>query len=276
MTQIGVCSWSLRPTGMENLVRKVRECGLNAVQIALDPIRRGDWPIAQVSSILRDNGVAILSGMMAMRGEDYSTLDSIRRTGGVRLDEHWAENVAAARANADIARQMEINLVTFHAGFLPHDRNAPLRKTMIDRLRRIADVFAAENVDVAFETGQETAATLLDVLHELDHPRIGVNFDPANMILYGMGDPITSFGTLAEHVRQIHIKDALPAEKAGEWGREMPVGKGAVDWPAYLRLVQERTANVNLLIERESGAPVIEDVRAAHLVIRNLRFNPSE
>lgn len=276
MTQIGVCSWSLRPTCVDDLARKVRECGLNAVQIALDPIRRGEWPIAQVISILRDSGIAILSGMMAMRGENYSTLDSIRRTGGVRSDEHWRENLAAARANAGIARQLEIDLVTFHAGFLPHDLKDSIRKTMIDRLRQTADAFAAENLDVAFETGQETAQTLLDVLRELDHPRIGVNFDPANMILYGMGDPIASFEALATHVRQIHIKDAVPAKTPGEWGREMPVGQGAVDWTRFMRQVRERAPNVNLVIERESGQRAVDDIRAAHQVIRQRMANRSE
>jgi L-ribulose-5-phosphate 3-epimerase len=276
MTQIGVCSWSLRPTGVEDLVRKVRECGLNAVQIALDPIRHGDWLLPQVTGALREYGVTILSGMMAMRGEDYSTLESIRRTGGVRLDEHWAENLAAARANAGIARQLGINLVTFHAGFLPHDRTDPLRQTMIDRLRQFAEVFGGENVEVAFETGQETAETLLDVLREFDHPRIGVNYDPANMILYGMGDPIASFEALAGHVRQIHIKDANPTKTPGEWGREMPVGNGAVDWPAFMRLVIEKAPNVNLVIERESGTHSIDDIRAARQLIRKLRFDRSE
>ena len=276
MTQIGVCSWSLRPTSPEDLVQKVRACGLNALQIALDPIRRGEWHLEQTISGLRAQGIIILSGMMAMRGEDYSTLDSIRRTGGVRSDEHWPENLSAAQRNSVIARQMGTGLVTFHAGFLPHDRKHPQRRVMIDRLRQIANAFASEGVEVAFETGQETAATLLDVLCELNHNRIGVNFDPANMILYGIGDPVESFAALAPHVRQIHIKDALPTPTPGQWGTETPVGKGAVDWPAFLRLVRERTPQVNLSIERESGEHAIDDIRTAHALIRQLMRDRSE
>lgn len=265
MAQIGVCSWSLRPHNPDDLVRKVREGGLNAVQIALDPIRRGDWDEDHVRNVLSRNQIAVLSGMMAMRGEDYSTLESIRQTGGVRLDQFWPDNLAAASANAQLARRLGIDLVTFHVGFLPHDSSDPLRGLMLERLRRIAGSFAAEGVAVALETGQESAATLLDVLREVDHPSISVNFDPANMILYGMGDPVQAFTALANWVRQIHLKDAIATRTPGTWGTEVPVGRGDVDWPTFLKSVGERTPAANLVIERESGTvDAIADIRAAH------------
>ena len=77
--RIGVCSWSLRPEGPEDLARKVRACGLDAVQLALDPIRTGAWDERATHRALRDYGIAVLSGMIATKGEDYTTLDSIRR-----------------------------------------------------------------------------------------------------------------------------------------------------------------------------------------------------
>lgn len=276
MSTIGVCSWSLRPTGPEHLARTVRACGLNAVQIALDPIRRGDWNERETAALMKREGIAMLSGMMAMRGEDYSTLETIKHTGGVRSDEHWPENLAAAHANAALAQRLGLNRVTFHAGFLPHDAGDPLRRVMLDRLRLIADVFATYHVAVAFETGQESATTLLDVLHELNHPSIGVNFDPANMILYGMGNPIAALQDLAPRVSQIHIKDAraVATSDPASWkGEEVAAGCGDVNWPVYMRLVRERLSNVNLLIERESRmdeAQKIADIRTAATMVRTL------
>jgi sugar phosphate isomerase/epimerase len=228
---------------------------------------------------LERQGIAMLSGMMAMRGEDYSTLESIRRTGGVRLDEHWDENLAAAHMNAALASRLGISLVTFHAGFLPHDQTDAIREVMIDRVRHIADAFAAHGIVVALETGQETATTLLDVLQAMDHRNIGVNFDPANMILYGMGDPVASFDSLAGQVRQVHIKDAVLAKQPGEWGTEMRVGSGAVNWRALMDLVRTRTPHVNLLIERESRLEderKMADIRAAHDLSRQLLGEASE
>lgn len=270
MHDVGVCSWSLRPDGPAQLVERLRTCGAagRAVQLALDPIRDGRWNDRATRDALKSAGVRVLSGMMGTRGEDYSTLDTIRATGGVRADEHWAENLAAAEANAWIARDWGIGLVTFHAGFLPHDRTDPLRAVMLDRLRQVVEAFSRHGVRVAFETGQEDAPTLLGVLEELAKScpsgfAPGVNFDPANMILYGMGDPVESLRMLAPHVRQVHIKDAVPTDVPGTWGREVPVGRGAVDWARFLRLVDERLPDVALVIEREAGADRGPDIAAA-------------
>jgi L-ribulose-5-phosphate 3-epimerase len=268
MRRIGVCSWSLRPHDAADLVVRMRACGLSAVQLALDPIRAGGgWPKAGAARELQDAGVTIVSGMMAMAGEDYSTLDSIRRTGGVRMDGTWAQNLASARANAALAKQLDLTLVTFHAGFLPHDPNDPERRVMIDRLRRIADVFGAEGIDVAFETGQEDAATLLSIIQEIDRPTVGVNFDPANMILYGMGDPVAALKHLAPWVRQVHVKDAMPPKKRGEWGQEVAVGTGAVDWRGFFRVLDSGLRDVNLVIERETGESRERDIIGARQLI---------
>ncbi len=270
MHDVGVCSWSLKPDGPAQLVERLRACGPagRAVQVALDPIREARWDEHATRGALAAAGVRVLSGMMGTRGEDYSTLDTIRATGGVRLDEHWPANLGAASGNARLARAWGLDLVTFHAGFLPHDAADPLRAVMLDRVRQMVCAFADEGVRVAFETGQEDAPTLLGVLEELAAacPKgfaPGVNFDPANMILYGMGDPVAALSLLAPHVRQVHVKDAVPTAVAGTWGREVVVGTGAVDWARFLAEVDRRLPDVALVIEREAGADRSADILAA-------------
>lgn len=269
LRQLGVCSWSLRARDPAELAERVRAVGVRSTQLALDPFREFRWRADDAGSRLRAAGIRSASGMMAFKGEDYSTLDSIRATGGVRLDEHWEENLRAAEANAIFAQRFGMSLVTFHAGFLPERPGDPLRAVMLDRLAKVVAAFRARNVRVAFETGQETAETLLEVLDNL--PGVGVNFDPANMILYGMGDPVAAFRLLARRVLQVHIKDALPAPKPGLWGTEVPVGQGAVDWPAFLAAVRELRPGIDLMIEREAGEDRIADAAAARaLVLREL------
>jgi sugar phosphate isomerase/epimerase len=274
--RIGVCSWSLRASGPEDLVRKLALCDLNAAQVALDPIRSGEWPERETIARLNDSGVTMLSGMMRMAGEDYSTLESIRMTGGVRSDDHWLMNLDAARANAELAARLGMKLVTFHAGFLPDDRSDPLRMTMIDRLRKLADVFTTRGVHVAFETGQETAGTLVDVLDDLDRPAVGLNFDPANMILYGMGEPVTAIERLSPWVKQIHIKDALPSQTPGTWGTETRAGDGAVNWPKFFAAVEALCPRANLVIEREAREERLDDIRAARDLIMRSTRRPAE
>lgn len=272
--RLAVCSWSLRPTGPADLAAKVRACGLDAVQLALDPIRRGEWDEGETVRVLAGEGISVVSGMMGMKGEDYSTLESIRRTGGVRPDETWPENLAAAEANAALAQRLGLAIVTFHAGFLPHEPADPERERMLDRLHRLAGVFASHGVRIALESGQETADTLIAVLDDLnagpDAPPtpVGVNFDPANMILYGMGDPITAFTRLSPHVAQVHLKDARPSDTPGTWGTETPLGDGAVRWPDFLYVYRDADLRCNLVIERESGDRRVEDVRSAAEYVR--------
>lgn len=270
-TNLGVCSWSLQPTSPAELVEKVRACGLNAVQLALDPIRTGEWSEIETLNRLRGGGVRVLSGMLGFAGEDYSTLETIRQTGGVRLDARWEENLRAAQANAAIAHRLGLKLVTFHAGFIPHDRGDASRRTIIDRLRAVIDTFDARGVRVAFETGQETSATLLEALDDLQRPHVGVNFDPANMILYAMGDPVAALRELAPRVVQVHIKDAVKTKTPGEWGSEVPAGSGGVSWAAFFATLRERSIACDLLIEREAGDQRVADIKTAAEVVGRLR-----
>lgn len=273
-SRIGVCSWSLRPQSASELASLVHETGAPAVQLALDPLRSGAWDELETQRTLDRAGIAVLSGMMGTIGEDYSTLETIRETGGIRSDVHWPQNLANARAVAAIAQRMGLGLVTFHAGFLPHDSGdggcSPLRATMLSRLRLLGDAFGDRGIRLGLETGQESADTLLVALRDLAHPNIGVNFDPANMILYGMGDPITALRELASHVWQVHIKDARPTRVPGTWGEEVPVGTGAVDWSAFIQAVRLLPRRVDLVIEREAGEARVQDIRTAANLLRRL------
>ncbi len=275
MPRLGFCSWSVQPASAIELVARAKAASLGAVQLALDPLRTGAWPERDTVADLRHAGIAILSGMMGFQGEDYTTLATIRGTGGVRMDAHWSENLAAAHANAALAERLGLRLVTLHAGFIPHDRADPLRPLMLDRLRQIADAFSARGIRTALETGQESAGTLLDALDELDRPRVGVNFDPANMILYGMGDPVAALRALRHRVAQVHIKDATPAALPGEWGAEVPAGRGRVDWAAFFDVLCESSGEsvgtappVDLVIEREAGTARVDDIRSAAMLVR--------
>ena len=263
LSRLGVCSWSLRPSDPADLVDQVLATGLKAVQLALSPVvsEREAWGSA-IGKLMSHN-VQLLSGMIAPVGEDYSTIDRIRETGGIRVDAHWPANEAMIRAAAVVAKNAGMGLITFHAGFLPHDAADPERAVMVGRLQSIADICGRESVRVGLETGQEDASTLLAVLSEIDRPNLGVNFDPANMVLYGTGDPIEAFEQLAPHVVQLHIKDATPPSELGQWGTEMPVGEGVVDWDRFMAIAASLEHDVDATIEREAGEDRAGDIRMA-------------
>lgn len=259
---VAVCSWSLRAQSPQELVDRVRSTGARAVQLALTPIAEIPAVWSETFARLADAGIEIASGMLETVGEDYSTLDTIRATGGVVPDATWPATRARAAEVARIAGAHGVRLVTFHAGFIPHEEG-PQRDELFARLREIARMFADHGAHIAFETGQESADTLAHALDLLGDRTIGVNFDPANMILYGMGDPVAAVARLAPRIAQVHIKDALPTATPGTWGSEVRVGTGAVDWKAFLAALAHVPATVRLAVEREAGDDRVGDIRAA-------------
>jgi sugar phosphate isomerase/epimerase len=260
--QLAVCSWSLRPQDTADLIGQLKALNLPRVQLGLND-HRGSAGGAAVGAELAAAGIEIVSGMFGTVGEDYSTLETIKQTGGVVPDATWEENWAIVRDVAQAAEALGLHLVTFHAGFLPEETGHPDYAKLKARLRRIAEVFADKGIDLGFETGQEDAHTLKAFLDDLAAPNLGVNFDPANMLLYGKGDPVEAVRVLSPYLKQVHIKDAVETETPGTWGTETVVGVGQVDWPAFLGLLAEAGFDAPMCIEREGGETRFEDILAA-------------
>jgi len=266
--RLAVCSWSLQPKAPQQLIDQLKTIGIPRVQIALDPIRAEPaWK--DFASLAKQNRIEMVSGMFGTIGEDYTTMESIRRTGGVVPDETWDENWKNIQTTARLAASMNIRLVTFHAGFLPHDDRDPGFAKLLERLQKIADVFAAQKVDLALETGQETADALKHFLQVLKRPNVGVNFDPANMILYEKGDPIAALETLSPWLKQCHLKDARRTCQAGTWGDEVVVGTGEVNWREFFRVLDRIGFKGHLAIEREAGNQRVEDIRAGRKFVES-------
>lgn len=270
--RLAACSWSLQPADPADLVRKLQAAGVNRVQLALDPLRENPATWGDAGQVLQSAGIKVVSGMFGCAGEDYSTLETIRLTGGIAPDATWAENRKNMAATVTLASGLGLRLVTFHAGFLPHDETEPGFVKLLERLKIVAGTFAAENILLGLETGQETAPALAALLNRLAAPNIGVNFDPANMILYDQGDPVQALRVLSPWIRQVHLKDARRTRTPGAWGEEVPLGAGDVDWRGFFAALREMRFAGNFVIEREAGGQRVADIQTA----RNLfeKLNP--
>ncbi|MEI6516953.1 MAG: sugar phosphate isomerase/epimerase family protein, partial [bacterium] len=131
------------------------------------------------------------------------------------------------------------------------------------RMRDLADIALNRGLTLLMETWQETAADMRKFLVDMDHPALGINFDPANMILYGKGNPVKAVKTLGPWIRHVHIKDAKKSKKRGEWGAEVPWGKGEVDGKAFLRGLRAAGFKGAFAIEREAGSNRMGDIKSA-------------
>jgi L-ribulose-5-phosphate 3-epimerase len=268
--RLAVCSWSLQPTDPRDLASKVRAAGLSRVQLALDPLRANPAVWSSTASVLKENGIEVVSGMFGCVGEDYTTLETIRATGGIAPDSTWQKNWENIGITAAMAQQMGLKLVTFHAGFLPHDEADPGFAKMVKRLGEVADIFAAAKLTLGLETGQETAPDLIHLLKKLGKKNLGVNFDPANMVLYDKGNPIEALRLLMPWVRQVHIKDAVRTKVPGTWGQEVAAGTGDVDWRAFFASLKESRYEGAYVIEREAGEQRLADVVCARRMLDGL------
>jgi len=268
--RLAVCSWSLQPATPQELIARLEATGVRRVQLALDPLREAPDVWRNTPELLRQNNISIVSGMFGCVGEDYSTLETIRLTGGIARDATWEQNWKNIQITTALAQRLNLKLVTFHAGFLPHDENDPSFAKLKQRLIQVADAFQARGIALGLETGQETAAALRDFLNKLNRPSLGVNFDPANMILYDKGNPIEALRTLGLWIRQVHIKDAVRTTTLGTWGDEVVTGMGEVDWPAFFTTLKEVEFAGDLCIEREAGMNRVEDIRTARQLVERI------
>ena len=263
MERLAVCSWSLQPESPADLVAKLESTGIRRVQLALDPLCAAPGVWGETVAVFRRKRITIVSGMFGCVGEDYSTLETIRLTGGIAPNATWEQNWDNMRTTAALAHELGLKLVTFHAGFLPHEVKDPNFARMLRRLEETADVFEAANIALGLETGQETAPVLVQLLQKLNRRNVGVNFDPANMILYDKGNPIAALRVLGPWIRQVHIKDARRTKVPGTWGEEVAAGTGEVDWQAFFATLRDLNYTGDFVIEREAGTQRVTDIRTA-------------
>jgi sugar phosphate isomerase/epimerase len=261
---IGVCSWSLRPSDLVDLFARVRRLNLSHVQLALADLVAADAPQREAAiKAVHNSGLTVTATMISFAGEDYTTIASIRRTGGYAPDEQWESRKSDTIAAARLAKDMGADLLSAHVGFVPMSSD-PQYRVMVDRVGEIAAALAPLGVTFLMETGQETASELLQFLNDLRTRNVAVNFDPANMILYGAGDPIEAIATIGRHIRHVHVKDAIGSDHPGtQWGEEVPFGKGQVPPKEFIDALLKADYRGPLVIEREAGDDRMADVRFA-------------
>ncbi|HEX8523856.1 MAG TPA: sugar phosphate isomerase/epimerase family protein [Tepidisphaeraceae bacterium] len=261
---IGVCSWSLHPKDTPDLIARVKELGLAHLQLNTLPIVMMDDKQKHYElGLIRNSGLTITAGMIGFPGEDYTTIASIRRTGGFVADDQWEMRKKLVGQAAALTAELGVQMLSSHVGFIPPSSD-PKYGTMIERIRDIASILGEHNLILLMETGQETAPELLQFLNDLPVRNVKVNFDPANMILYGAGDPIDAVSTLGRHIGHVHIKDAIMSDKPGvEWGTEVPFGSGQVPPREFIDALHSVGYRSPLVIEREAGDQRMADVAIA-------------
>jgi sugar phosphate isomerase/epimerase len=267
--EIGLMFWA---TGnAQRDIESVRAFDLQAGQLGFP----GDLPLDGFESdwstaLQRNDEFTLTTAVCSYVGEDYSDVANVQSTVGFVPLHSRSERIARTKDVARVAASLGITSVAAHIGFVPENRCALAYRDLREAMQDLCDTLSASGQSFALETGQETADALLAFIDDVERPNLKINFDPANMILYGTGDPIEAVGTLRRHMISVHCKDGVKPTAPGLLGTERPLGSGEVNIPAFLGALREADYKGILSIEREE--PDFEQrTRDIHVAVRLLR-----
>ncbi len=201
---------------------------------------------------LAELGIEVTCVFAGFDGENYADIPTVQETVGLVPLATRDDRLRELKEIADFAHQLEVDAVGLHLGFIPHEPNDSIYQGIVAATQQACDHCARNEQAVHLETGQEPADVLLRFLADIERDNLFVNFDPANMILYGVGEPLPALERLGPHVRSVHCKDAKwSSEPGATWGREVPLGDGDVDFAAFLSTLDRIGYRGPLTIERE-------------------------
>ena len=182
-----------------------------------------------------------------------------------------AARTAHIKKASDFAKQCGIPAVQTHCGFIPENPNDPVYKELVAVMRDIVSYCKRNGQNFRYETGQETPITLIRAMTDVGLDNQGVNFDLANLILYGKANPVDAIEILGPYVQGIHAKDGMWPTNPRQLGEEVPIGKGKVDFPHIIERLKQMRYRGAVTIEREiSGPKQLEDVRAEKTYLEKL------
>jgi sugar phosphate isomerase/epimerase len=250
---IGVCSWSLQVKSIPELKKLMDQLGITVVQIACGDPHHASWDEGEsMPKAALAAGFTMTGTMLGFPGEDYTTPQTIQKTGGFGDPATRPERLERFQWALDRTKALGLSDMMLHAGFISEPKQ-PDRKPFLDTLAKVSQLAKEKGITVAFETGQETADLLRLTLDELKCPNLKVNFDPANMLLYDKGDPIRAVEILGPDIRSVHVKDAKRPTIPGQWGEEVPLGEGQANIKKFVQTLKKVGYRGALCIEREVG-----------------------
>jgi sugar phosphate isomerase/epimerase len=249
--EIGAMFWAGRDP-VETL-REVKALGVSAGQLGVPGDMALEGADAAWSSALQQENFTVVTVFCSYTGESYADIPTVERTVGFVPKDTRAAREQRTKDVSHFAAGIGVKSIACHVGFVPEDKTDPEYVAVRDLVRRICDHAAQHGQTFALETGQERAEVLLEFLKDVDRKNLGINFDPANLIMYGSGDPIQAVEVLHEHLLSVHCKDGVwpPKKPEGSLGTERPLGEGEVGMDKFIAKLKQVGYKGTLNVERE-------------------------
>ena len=248
---------------------KVRELGIPTAQLFVDELELSS--VGPLRLALEKHGIEPTAVVVGGPGKEVWDFYQGPLTIGLVPRDTRTARIAHIKKASDFARQCDIAALQTHCGFIPENPNDPLYKETVKAIREVATYCRRNGQKFRYETGQETPITLVRAIQDVGTDNQGVNFDLANLILYGKANPTDAIELLGPHIQGIHAKDGLWPTNPKDLGREVSIGKGKVDFPRIIAGLKELGYDGAVTIEREiSGPQQMQEVRASKTYLENL------
>jgi len=245
--------------------KKITDIGIPTCQIScfaedvveLDKLDNVADAVAKVPAVRVSSIFVIFKGMTF-------NLHTGPSTDGIVPDEHRERRTKLMIESADLIKQLNVQNLTCHVGFIPDDEQDPLYPKFLEAMKIIAHHLEGNDQNFCFETGQEQPSTLKRAIDHVGTDNLFINMDPANLVLYGKANPLDAVAIFGPYVRGLHAKDGLWPNRGEKLGLEVKLGDGAVDFAVLLRRLKACGFPGPVTIEREiKGPQQLEDIKHA-------------
>jgi len=255
----------------ENTMNRVRNMGFPTCQIGGRASYYNQEIAQKLKVAMETTGVEITSLWPGLPGRHVWNFVDGPSTIGLVPPETREARLEALKQASDFAHMVGIQSIATHVGFIPENPADPVYKSVVEVLKDVVRNCAKNNQSFLFETGQETPITLLRTIEDVGADNLGVNFDPANLLMYGKANPIDALDIIGTYVRGVHAKDGEYPTNGRELGKEKPIGEGRVNFPVFVPRLKSLGYRGTLTIEREiSGPQQIEDIKKARIFLEKL------
>lgn len=263
---------NLRTEKIEDEFRQVNEFGFSSCQLCCwDHSLMTEEMAQKINDCCKKYDVTISTVWCGWSGPAVWNFYDGPLTLGLVPAEYRFARMKELMHGSDFARLLNVENLATHAGFLPEVPAGEQYNSVVAALRAVAKYAKDNGQYFLFETGQETPVTLKRTIEDIGTGNLGINLDPANLILYGKANPIDALDVFGEYVRDVHAKDGCYPTDGHHLGEEKPLGEGKVNFPSFINKLKEMGYEGPLTIEREiSGERQIKDIKSAKKFLEEL------
>jgi L-ribulose-5-phosphate 3-epimerase len=243
---VGVISAANNP---EEDLKVVRDLGFKACQLYIDVY--SPELAKRLSASLEKYKIQPISLICMGPGIYKWTLTDGPSTIGLVPRENRIARVERLKQGTDFCKATGIPAVHAHFGFIPEDPKDVLYLEFIETMKHVGEYASKQGIDVYFETGQETPVTLLRAIQDIGTGNLFVNYDTANLVMYGKANPLDGLKVIGKYVKALHAKDGTYPVNPNELGKEIPIPGGEVNFPAVISYLKKLDFKGSIIIECE-------------------------